>query len=272
MRQLSNSTSLVSLARIPSLSSFLPGAIPGVPFSTMKAEMPLVPAARSVTAITTMMSPTRPCVVNVFDPLSTQQSPARAARGAHAGGVAARRRFGQPPRANLLAARQRHQELLLLRFGAEQEDVRRSRGRCAPPPTARRRDRPARAPRCRCSSRWPTSPAPPYCSGNWMPEQAERGQLRHQLGRKMLRLVPLADVRPDFGFGELAHAAAQQRLLFGRTEIHRMDSIRQSKRQSAASAAGSGNSICGPLQSLPGSDQSVCGARFSTSQPYSRPE
>ena len=41
MRQLSKSTSLVSLARIPSLSSFLPGVMPGVPRSTMKAEMPL---------------------------------------------------------------------------------------------------------------------------------------------------------------------------------------------------------------------------------------
>jgi len=79
MRQLSKRTSLVSLARIPSLSSFLPGVMPGVPFSTMKAEMPLGPAARSVTAITTMMSPTRPCVVNVFEPFSTQQVPARAA-------------------------------------------------------------------------------------------------------------------------------------------------------------------------------------------------
>ena len=53
-----------------------------------------------------------------------------------------------------------------------------------------------------------------------MPEQPERRQLRHQLGGKMLALVPLAHVRPDFGFRELAHAAAQQFLFFGRTEIH----------------------------------------------------
>ena len=51
-------------------------------------------------------------------------------------------------------------------------------------------------------------------------EQAERRQLRHQLGGEMLVLVPLADVRPDFGFGELADAAAQQFLLFGRPEVH----------------------------------------------------
>jgi hypothetical protein len=39
-------------------------------------------------------------------------------------------------------------------------------------------------------------PAPPYCSGYF------------------------ADVRPDFSFGELADAAAQQFLLFGGTKVH----------------------------------------------------
>jgi hypothetical protein len=45
-------------------------------------------------------------------------------RGPHAGSVAARRRFGQPPGANLLASRERRQVLLFLLFVAEQEDVR----------------------------------------------------------------------------------------------------------------------------------------------------
>ena len=76
---MSNNTSLVSLARMPSLSSFLPDERPGVPFSTMNAEMPLVPAARSVMATMTKTSPTRPCVVKVFAPFSTQHAPARAA-------------------------------------------------------------------------------------------------------------------------------------------------------------------------------------------------
>ena len=69
----------MSLARIPSLSSFLPADNPGVSRSTMKAEMPLERAARSVTAITTRVSPMRPCVMNVFDPFSTQHAPARVA-------------------------------------------------------------------------------------------------------------------------------------------------------------------------------------------------
>ena len=53
--------------------------MPGVPFSMMNAEMPLAPAARSVIAIATITSPTRPWVVNVLEPLSTQQPPDRLA-------------------------------------------------------------------------------------------------------------------------------------------------------------------------------------------------
>ena len=68
-------TSLVSLARMPSLFSFLPADIPGVPCSTMKAEMPRCPFVRSVTAMTTMTPPILPWVMKVFAPLITQHSP-----------------------------------------------------------------------------------------------------------------------------------------------------------------------------------------------------
>ena len=53
-----------------------------------------------------------------------------------------------------------------------------------------------------------------------MPSRPSAGQLRHQLGGKVLRLVPLPHVRPDLGFGELAHGAPQQFLLLGQPEIH----------------------------------------------------
>ena len=55
--------------------------------------------------------------------------------------------------------------------------------------------------------------------------QSERGQLRNQLGRKVLRLVPLPDVRADFGLGELAHRAPQQLLLLGQPEVHLTPSL-----------------------------------------------
>jgi hypothetical protein len=78
-RQSWNTTSVVSLARNPSLFSFLPADIPGVPRSTTNAEMPRLPRARSVTAMTTMMPATPPWVMKIFDPLITQQSPWRTA-------------------------------------------------------------------------------------------------------------------------------------------------------------------------------------------------
>ena len=51
--------------------------------------------------------------------------------------------------------------------------------------------------------------------------QSEGGELRDQLGGKLLRLIPLAHVRADLGLGELADAAAQQLLLRGQTKVHR---------------------------------------------------
>ena len=51
--------------------------------------------------------------------------------------------------------------------------------------------------------------------------QAEVGQLGQQLRWKVLRFVPLPDVRLDFGFGKLANAATQQRLVVGQTKVHR---------------------------------------------------
>ena len=178
MRQFSNSTSLVSLARIPSLSSFLPGVMPGVPrLDDERGDAFACRPLRSVTAITTMMSPTRPCVVKVFDPFSTQHVAVARRRRAHAGGVAARGRFGQSPRADLLAARERHQVRLLLRFGAEQEDVRRAEAVVRRDRQRDARDRRAPAPRCRCSSRSADMPAPPYCFGKLDADQPERRQL-----------------------------------------------------------------------------------------------
>ena len=59
-RQFSKMTSLVSLARIPNLSSFLPARNPSVPRSTMNAVMPRLPFDRLVTAIATIRSPVRP--------------------------------------------------------------------------------------------------------------------------------------------------------------------------------------------------------------------
>src|SRR6267142_1758259 len=75
-KQSSNTSEAVSLARIPSLFSFLATVKPLVPRSTMKAEIPCEPAARSVIASTTVVSANVALVIKFFEPLSTQP-PAR---------------------------------------------------------------------------------------------------------------------------------------------------------------------------------------------------
>ena len=55
-RQSVKITSDVSLARMPSLFSFLPGSNPGIPFSRMNALIPCESLDLSVTAIATQTS------------------------------------------------------------------------------------------------------------------------------------------------------------------------------------------------------------------------
>ncbi len=78
-RQSAKTTSEVSLARMPSLFSLLPGQKPAVPFSTIRAEIPCGPFEASVTAMATHTSAWPPLVVNVFAPFSTQPPSRRSA-------------------------------------------------------------------------------------------------------------------------------------------------------------------------------------------------
>src|SRR5690606_35902380 len=75
MRQLSNTISAVSLARIPSLFSFLPAENPGVPLSTTNAVELFRVRGSPVRQITTATSPLLPCVIQFFVPLITHSSP-----------------------------------------------------------------------------------------------------------------------------------------------------------------------------------------------------
>ena len=171
MRQLSKITSLVSLARIPSLSSFLPGvharraALDDERGDALGAGSAIGHRHRDHD-----VSPTRPCVVNVFEPFSTQHVARARRRGPHAGGVAAGRRLRSGPRRrSSRRAPAAPGNCCFCSSVPNIADVRRAEAVVRGDRQRERRDRRARAPRCRCSSRSPTSPAPPYCSGNWMP-------------------------------------------------------------------------------------------------------
>ena len=72
-------SSHVAEPRIPSFNSFLPTENPLKPFSTMKAEMPLVPFDLSVIAITMKTSALEALVMNILVPLRIHLSPASTA-------------------------------------------------------------------------------------------------------------------------------------------------------------------------------------------------
>ena len=120
-------TSLVSLARMPSLFSFLPAVMPGVPCSTMKAEMPAMPLGAIGDRHHHHHAADRAVRDEGLGSVQAPSSrPARAAVVRMRGRVAAGVRLGQPPRAEHLAAHEPRQVLPLLRFVAEQGDVRRA--------------------------------------------------------------------------------------------------------------------------------------------------
>ena len=79
-RHSSSSSSQVLLARMPSLSSFLPTVKPSKPRSMRNAVMPRYPAAGSTVANTMKRSASAAFVIQSLRPESTQSVPFRAAR------------------------------------------------------------------------------------------------------------------------------------------------------------------------------------------------
>ncbi len=83
IRQSEKISSYVDEPQIPILFSFVPNVKPGVPFSTMKAEISFIVLPRfstvPVTAITIYTSASLPFVMKHLDPLRTHSSPSRTA-------------------------------------------------------------------------------------------------------------------------------------------------------------------------------------------------
>ena len=128
--------------------------------------------------------------------------------GARAAGVGAGFGLGQRPRADFFALGERRQIFLLLRFGAEFEDV------IAAERIVRRDDDADRAVDARefldRSGVFDVAEAgAAVFFGKDDAEQAHFGELGHDFGWKVRGFVPLHDVRGDFAFGEFADAAAQ---------------------------------------------------------------
>ena len=193
--------------------------MPAVPCSTTNAEIPWRAAPRSVTAIATITCPTRPCVVKVLRPFSTQQPFCRTARVCVPAASLPAVRLGQAPCADALASRQRHDEAALLLFGAEHEEV---RGAKAVVRRDGQRDRgidarqflDADAVLHRGHARAAVG------LGDLDAHQPEFGQPRQQFQREVLRLVPFHDVRADLRLGELPDRPPKQFVLVARSKVH----------------------------------------------------
>src|SRR4029079_14735217 len=55
--------------------------------------------------------------------------------------------------------------------------------------------------------------------------QSQRGKRGYDLGREMLRFVPLADMRANLRLRKLANASTKKLLLFGQPEVHPVETV-----------------------------------------------
>ena len=218
-RQSSNTSSEVSDERTPSLSSLRPDRKPGVPRSTTIAEMPFLPAARSVTVSTTAVSAMPPLVMKFFDPLISQCWPSRTAvvRMPPASEPEPGSVSPQQPTFSPFASggrKRRFCSSLPARWMCAEHRPWWAASDSATPASTR-----ASSSITIAQSSVPR-PEPPYSSRQQAPATPSAPR-RAKISRgKLLLLVPLARVRGELGLGEIAHGLAQQLLLLAQLEIH----------------------------------------------------
>ena len=202
----------------PSLSSFLPERKPFIPRSRMKAEMPLLPSARSVTAIDH---------ARIGDPsvgderLGAVEHPMAAVahrRRLRPARVRARAVLGQTPAADLLAARERGRyfffcsSLPARKMWPEREAVVGGHGQGHAGVDAREllhHDRVVQG----------GHPGAAVFRGPDHAHEAELAELREDLARELLLLVPFARVRTDLRLRELPDGLLEELLLLGKAEV-----------------------------------------------------
>src|SRR5438045_9518114 len=121
----------------------------------------------------------------------------------------------------MTARSERHQKLLLLLLRAEHEDVVRAERIVRGYGDA---DRAVNARKLLddCDVLDVTHPRAAVLFGEDDAHEALLGELRRKLRGEVLRLVPLAHVRRDLAFGELAHAHLYLPLIFVQLEVHKL--------------------------------------------------
>ena len=162
----------------------------------------------SARAHTTATSATEPLVIHIFEPLRIQSEPSRRARGAHAAGIGAEVRLGQPETADGVAGGHRGQPLLALLLAAVPVDGehrqralhRHQAAQAAVDGLELLADQPVGGGR--------RAAAPVALQVH--PQHAELAQVGRQLtDRHLTRLEPLGDVRTQPLFAEPSDGLAQ---------------------------------------------------------------
>ena len=160
-----------------------------MPRSRMNAEMPFGPFDLSVTAMITSVSAEVPCVMNIFDPFSTQHAPSLTAVVRIAAASLPEPGSVSPHAASFSPFASGDKILLLLFFAAEHRDVRGAKA-----VVRGHRQRHARIDaRDLFDADAVIDGAHAGAAvrlGKLNAHQAELGELWQQLFRKMLRLVP----------------------------------------------------------------------------------
>ena len=219
---------MVSLARMPSLSSFLPAseAAP-MPRSRMNAEMPLAPFDLSVTAMITSVSADVPCVMNIFEPFSTQHAPSLTAVVRIAAASLPEPGSVSPHAASFSPFASGTRYFCFCSSVREHRDVRRAeavvrghRQRHARIDARELFDADAVIDRAHAGAA--------VVLGELDAHQAELGELRQQLFGKVLSLVPRPSRWDESRFRRIRERSCEGGLLVGQRKIHRRSYSRQS--------------------------------------------
>ena len=239
--QFSKKTVHECAAWMPSLWSGAFCVKPGVPRSTRKAVCLTFGPLRSVTAKTRIQSAWGPLVIQFFAPLRTQPPLRLLGARHHRLRVGAAHRLGQPEAAELLARGDGREDALLLLVGPELVDrVAEERVVDAHDDAAARARGADLLHRERVAERVHPRAAVLLRDGDAEQARAPPSCARISLGQRP-RLVELGGLGGDLARGEVARGVADQPLLFGQLEIHRLaqsSAARRGRECAGANASG----------------------------------
>ena len=183
--------------------------------------------------MTTAVSATPPLVMKVFEPFRTQWSPSRTAVVVVPPASEPALFSVSPQQPDLLALGQGREVLLLLRLAAGEEDVAGAEAVVGGDREGHARVHPRQLLHDDRVVEGRRGPSPPYSAGQRDPHEAQLAELREDLARELLLLVPLARVGAKLRLGELADRLLEEPLLLAQAEVQERTSSDRGPRAAA---------------------------------------